>query len=1754
MAGCGKQNSSLSAAHQGYLYQDILGAYFIAKELAHGKGTTQFLFDYKKTPKGIPDKFDDLAIYYEHETIYIQVKYSNDENLHILTKDDFSSSSAYDLALFDLFATWKALHTPGCLWRICLAWEAPLHEDPILPLLVQLPTSQSLLPGTTCYQIDCDILWPVNGEVLSSWRALRKHSQSIDREKFKEFLDSLVIEIQCPKSTFLQDYSQGLEKLLAKEIESIGIGVYPNDHLSVHQVAESLCTNAMRCRATNDSEPISCDKFAKDVNIIQSHGEIEQKFIIDEHVLIKTQNRIDQVVSALEQHRLVVLTAEPGAGKTWLIENLQNHLKDTTMIVKHYCYTALEDPLALKRITVNVLYASLITQILQNDVDMGQCLTKRYASNLEELNLLLGKIKRKTLLVVDGIDHIWRVYQRNRGGITEDETKILQALAKLDYSNPNISILVISQPIIQLSESLPLFHICDLIPLHESFVEELLEKHSIPNISIEENSLAHVIHEKGNGNALYCKYLIDYALVNKTKVSIDWIAALPPYDYNLTSYYQYLYAQIPKGISVPYALCGADFSITKTELQEITHIGNQVSKQITLLTPILRYEPSVGYSIYHESFKRFVIEAIKKDGASINPLIYVPLISWLQTKSFYKSTKAYGHLLKLYFEVEAYDDIAKTISKDFIEESLFHAQPYHAILQNHNLQKASLPYVNNFLPMIIIAEQTKIIYELEDNLTDKLLVDYLKSIQMIHGDDAMSRVLWNEGHLLIKSKDALRFLVNQAYRGEKVVHWSLVPIPSSIPFDELGLYGIELLHTQQFGKFDEFIRIIYETQEYEDAFYPILDELEWWSIHVGSDWINNTKYFQSILSGLKPSYSSLEQAVSNIMSNKKFADGEGWLQLIRDIVLLSKTANKTECDTAIKNLSQSNWFHNWIIYLIKITELSSRKYREVEIFDAFTYLVRDLDPFKGNPRACDLFKQLPFIKKSFHQGLLLCKGDAILLTKCCNLLEKVADLTTSIQRSYSGPLTYDEYLEILSLYLPGKYVIDKYEEHYKSLASTRVYTDVAEIAFGYAYILSREGRSVEAENKYREGVQALAAYGFRKDRTFSEVLDCSVPFQNRYGTLSVEWFYELYHMSMAVVTHTDGRSTKSYPIEWFKEFIRVYPDEALRFLISKTFENEKANWYQEDEFLFILENYASLFSPTHWFLLCRTLPLASSEKIVEYGFSIADQIDDNLEDVYSRWLQSRPFCEQPERRSEYSQEVKALFEEKYQISIDSGNKLDKKDEGLNSILSSPSQFQAISMDDALAFFEINRFHESHVLDIQRFFTSLTDWNARKAILRQIARSFRHGRNDCIGEWLECVFQLESQEWLYFNICLFVFVPDGWMCGLHYIHYLNRAFENNPAETIELLKEVLGYYLSDGGYTRSVTSNLIKALSEISVDEKIVQELIQTIFRIVEQQLPHSPSSDINQSIYNGLEDFCRNEVVVALLIARLKTLTTEKTQGIIWSIIYIAQTDPESLMKPYFWAFSHQKFLLPIHRVVLLQIIKDYVDQSLIKEMFIGELLNNYPTGFFLEDQYIRSLVGYRLTLDLNSAKCIHLAPNSFDVGFPSYIHPKYRTIERLLGPLEGFFNSFTFRRDIISKDYNSYYMRPENVITPIVPLANATYEIINNQFYGDLVDFANYYDSSYCCDLDVWLSEIVLQVGSLGRRPVNFPTPSGFSKCKQKSILHPYSYQGWVLLSLREQELLRKSSEMAQRCESLFVLCQVESPILRPGFGQYLK
>ncbi|MCP4607764.1 MAG: hypothetical protein GY845_03465, partial [Planctomycetes bacterium] len=344
------------------------------------------------------------------------------------------------------------------------------------------------------------------------------------------------------------------------------------------------------------------------------------------------------------------------------------------------------------------------------------------------------------------------------------------------------------------------------------------------------------------------------------------------------------------------------------------------------------------------------------------------------------------------------------------------------------------------------------------------------------------------------------------------------------------------------------------------------------------------------------------------------------------------------------------------------------------------------------------------------------------------------------------------------------------------------------------------------------------------------------------------------------------------------------------------------------------------------------------------------------------------------------------------------------------------------------------------------------------------------------------------------------------------------------------------------------------LSDLHVEEAQVQDLLQTTFQIVNRRLPHRPNSEINASIYQELEGFSRDEIVVALLIARLKTLTTEKTQGIIWSLTFIAQTAPKTLLKPYSWAFSNHTFLLPIHRAMLLQILKEYVDQSLIPDELIGQIISTYPTGFFLEDQIIRSFVEYRIELDEKSAKTILLPAHEYDDGFFSHIHLKYRTLAEHFGPLTGTYNAYAHRRDEINKEHESYYIRMEEVATPIVSIANASYEIVNSQYYGSLKQLTYRYHPSYTCNLRFFFFLIILQIGALTRRPPYLPTPENFPSFEVRNASSPFEDEGWMVLASKEKELYGEHSKPKKSRYSSLVLTFGEKPVPRvESYAQYL-
>ena len=116
-----------SAIHEGYEYQDYFTVSIIL-QLVLRHTDAEIIID-RKDFHG--DKFDDLKVKMSNGAIEFQIKYSDDESSHQLTKDDFANGNGHNTALCDLFASWKRGKEVGndTQIKLCLAWNRPTDEQ-----------------------------------------------------------------------------------------------------------------------------------------------------------------------------------------------------------------------------------------------------------------------------------------------------------------------------------------------------------------------------------------------------------------------------------------------------------------------------------------------------------------------------------------------------------------------------------------------------------------------------------------------------------------------------------------------------------------------------------------------------------------------------------------------------------------------------------------------------------------------------------------------------------------------------------------------------------------------------------------------------------------------------------------------------------------------------------------------------------------------------------------------------------------------------------------------------------------------------------------------------------------------------------------------------------------------------------------------------------------------------------------------------------------------------------------------------------------------------------------------------------------------------------------------------------------------------------------------------------------------------------------------------------------------------------------
>ena len=977
-----------SAIHEGYEYQDYFSVSIIL-QLMLQQTDAEIIID-RKDFGG--DKFDDLKVKTSDSTTEFQIKYSDNESSHKLTKGDFANGNGHDTALCDLFASWKKRKASGnnTQIKLCLAWEKPVDDDPITDFLK--PIKEQTLPfSITAYLFDGEVFWPENDFPPKTWRKFNSaiKSECIDREEFLSFCNELTIIIEMPKASLDLRNPGDIENVIIQQVEKLGVGIYPNDGLNVEDVIYKLAAEVKRSRAMGNR--LNSNILIGRLGLVMDYGKFDQRFPVDSTHQIILSDEIESLHREICNSKRVIITGNPGSGKSWLVDEYIDKLKNDNSKVIHYnCFQSLQDTNSLERIRVTSLYGNLVSQIVEQCPELVEHKNTIFGADKKELENLLGLVEEEFYLIIDGLDHISREYELHKGIISRSETEIISELLKIHFPD-NCYVLISSQPIDEL-ENFKDKNYCvfEIEPWRIEQVKSLMATFQIDDETIEDDVLiSKYLLEKSQGNALYLSYILRE--LRNTEVNKELIDKIPDYDINLSKYYSYLYTKIRNNRTVN-ALCGADFYLSQNDLMEITGDGEFVEHDLSVLHPLLIENVlSGGFSIYHESFRRFVLALLVEKKVDLGRNVYGIIADWLQQKPFFEFDKSFYYLTELLYKIKRDEENIALIENEFVLKSVAEGYSRKRIRMNLNYIIRSAGRIRNLVALVTAGELLAMLDDMND--FDSTGEEYFQAICDIKGASKLNQLMQIDGKPTFDTNIGRLACYISSKAG--ITPWWELYLDTEAnqysieDFKYYFRYQIDERGVEIIPKLMELIekeKVSIRSQCIEIAYDELLDYIEFdeiASIAEEQQLIHWKNYLSYIETGYYPqSDVSYETAIKNWGKIKKLRmPGEDnisfFKELFSQVYCLVKQEDRRIIEVIVTESKNINWFYNWIIYSIKMAELcvdavqmDSKSICE-SVINNLELLIQDTDVFKGEPRTCDLYFLQNELTRSYERAVEL---------------------------------------------------------------------------------------------------------------------------------------------------------------------------------------------------------------------------------------------------------------------------------------------------------------------------------------------------------------------------------------------------------------------------------------------------------------------------------------------------------------------------------------------------------------------------------------------------------------------------------------------------------------------------------------------------------------------------------------------------------------------------------------------------------------
>ena len=1199
----------LSQAHRGYVYQDVATAYFLARAVFDE--ADRITVDKKLYKK---DLFDDLTVLANGKTVRRQFKSSEDSTKAFA--DESIRTKTSDLRIDDIvFCFNEAGKDPADEYRICTTWGEPA-DDEVKKLLVPCNAEPSFEGyPTKLYHLNLNELWPEKGQL--KWNL--REPKPFTRLELAALCERLTIELGCPQIS-LEISKPGPLQVLLREFlgNRIGIGRYPNQDTRPEDSAMRLTYRALLARASQ--ETLTPAEIVADLGLRIDFGRVAQAFpVVLEHFVSRREalNRIREQVNA---YNLVSVIGSPGTGKSWILTSLADECKGAGyLVVRHYCYLEPSDPFRERRITTDVLFGNLIADLVDSEPSIRRTQVPRFSAGRSELQALLAAAherdpNRRILLIVDGLDHISRVLAESRT-VSAATTSIVEEVAGLSLP-PNTCLLLGSQPGQHLKSLEQLMHSCPLTGLAKEELRELAERLGLlPLIQVAfgtdyVGAFCEALFERSAGNPLYATYLCIAAkaqLVSTYSTGpVDILTNAPPYDDNLNNYYRHLTgSSMPNMLACVLALL--EFAVSERDIaQLIPEIAPHLKEQMTSLLPVLtEVTGQGGLRVYHESFRRFIFEALN-DYPEYKKTVLCKISDWLADKGYPFDSRSYRYLLRYLLRQERYADILTLVPSNFVSSSIELGFCEEAIVESLGLAAEAAAEIEN-LPMLCrFAELRK---SVDTCFREKLdFKAYAKAFLAVRGAGSLATSLLFEGRPVRMRDDGL-------------IACSLCDDAGAVPpwREYLALKGSHALRDREEAAIAEFHGSA-RTSTFEDTYRKLVAYLtnqaanppssylrgilgrfadvhgmraleslgevtglptkvayqiqlcfaEWSKKNClsSTDIIRHANAALAFATNAEESLRCLELGASSDRAREpigdirsltieiaalEHADDERTWQWIL-AVALTALVDPTTLRTARNSIRIDGWYTAWIRFVIDLFLANAHPHgspeKETLLLDGLRDLSSETDPFRGAIRTCDLYSIRSQISSIWMKTIDSLSGTATISQAIEYLCQISTSTTTTLQGSPNGPLPVDDLVTLCERLLNRgeirPFIVTTIQRQLKRVESS-LYEVQAGIEMRLAAIHA-EDQDEDAQSHWQRACQCLCAYGFHKDITIFELINSLPALITVDRARALPLITDLHTYVESLDDRTNGRETSAALVEWYKTLVFAAPELACTIL------------------------------------------------------------------------------------------------------------------------------------------------------------------------------------------------------------------------------------------------------------------------------------------------------------------------------------------------------------------------------------------------------------------------------------------------------------------------------------------------------------------------------------------------------------------------------------------------------------------------------